>query len=313
MKSHKPLKSTNVRFRLRALRAALRLSERVSHRLTARALEHLFLRVRRFPVPERERDWVASAKPLVFESRGQRLAAWQWGEGERSVLLAHGWEGRGSQLGGFAAGFVEAGYRVIAFDGPGHGRSARSNGRYRSSIIELAYALRDAEGAFGRFDAVVAHSGGGAATLVAIHEGLQIEKAVLVATASDLASFFFKIVDKLALSEAVGTRARLRMEERYGVTWDFLDRCAFEPSIAPSETPSLLLVHDVDDREVPFASSERVRAGWPTSRLHATRGLGHRRILRDPEVIAEAVRFVGAPAGARSRGAREPLGSFLPA
>ena len=31
---------------------------------------------------------------------------------------------------------------------------------------------------------------------------------------------------------------------------------------------------------------------WPGARMVTTRGLGHHRLVRDPQVIAEAVRFL---------------------
>jgi pimeloyl-ACP methyl ester carboxylesterase len=54
----------------------------------------------------------------------------------------------------------------------------------------------------------------------------------------------------------------------------------------------LLVIHDRADREVPFVHGERLAALWPEAELHAPTGLGHRRILRDPAVIADAVRFI---------------------
>ena len=45
-----------------------------------------------------------------------------WGAGP-SVLLVHGWEGRGAQLGALVDPLVAAGYRVVALDGPAHGDS----------------------------------------------------------------------------------------------------------------------------------------------------------------------------------------------
>ena len=40
-----------------------------------------------------------------------------------TVLMVHGWNGRGAQLGAFAPELVHAGFRVVTFDTPAHGRS----------------------------------------------------------------------------------------------------------------------------------------------------------------------------------------------
>ena len=63
-----------------------------------------------------------TAEPLAVVHRGQALAVESWGAGP-TVLLVHGWNGRGAQLGAFAPALVKSGYRVVTFDTPAHGRS----------------------------------------------------------------------------------------------------------------------------------------------------------------------------------------------
>jgi hypothetical protein len=46
------------------------------------------------------------------------------------------------------------------------------------------------------------------------------------------------------------------------------------------------------DRYVPFDQGVLVAAAWPDARLKNTEGLGHNRILRDPDVIAAAAGFL---------------------
>ena len=53
----------------------------------------------------------------------------------------------------------------------------------------------------------------------------------------------------------------------------------------------LLVVHDMNDAEVPIANG-RVYAQAPNARMLATDGLGHRRILRDLHVVDASVRFI---------------------
>jgi hypothetical protein len=66
----------------------------------------------------------------------------------------------------------------------------------------------------------------------------------------------------------------------------------------------LLVIHDRDDAEVPWQDGAMIAQAWPRATLSTTSGLGHRRIVRDAEVIREAVGFLlaqpraGAPAPA---------------
>jgi len=61
---------------------------------------------------------------------------------------------------------------------------------------------------------------------------------------------------------------------------------------APRIARPALIVHDVEDREVPWAEGERYARFWPESRLLSTRGLGHNRVADDASVIAAALRFL---------------------
>jgi hypothetical protein len=81
---------------------------------------------------------------------------------------------------------------------------------------------------------------------------------------------------------------RRRTERRLGFRWAELDVTRH----ASARTQPLLVVHDLEDDEVPHADGAAIASAWPGARLLSTRGLGHRRILRDPEVVAATVGFV---------------------
>jgi hypothetical protein len=58
--------------------------------------------------------------------------------------------------------------------------------------------------------------------------------------------------------------------------------------------PPTLIVHDRDDVSTSVTGGAAIAAAWPGACLYVTSGLGHRRLLRDPDVITEAVDFVTA-------------------
>ena len=61
---------------------------------------------------------------------------------------------------------------------------------------------------------------------------------------------------------------------------------------APFIARPALVVHDLEDREVPWAEGERYARYWPQARLLTTTGLGHHRVAAEPQVIADALRFL---------------------
>jgi pimeloyl-ACP methyl ester carboxylesterase len=86
-------------------------------------------------------------------------------------------------------------------------------------------------------------------------------------------------------------RLRHRLERYVGLGFEELDG----RHIAPHMRVPLLVVHDESDREVPFEAGATLASAWPGARLIKTQGLGHQRILRDPNVVDAVVRFVSAP------------------
>ena len=61
---------------------------------------------------------------------------------------------------------------------------------------------------------------------------------------------------------------------------------------APRIASPALIVHDLEDREVPWSEGERYARYWPEARLLSTSGLGHNRILTEPAVITAALSFL---------------------
>lgn len=270
---------------LRSLRAGFAAASALSPDLAAAGAARLFLSTRRHPVPERERAFLQGAERVDLAGEPGPLAAWAWGrEGAPTVALLHGWEGRASQLGSFAAPLVEAGFRVVAPDAPGHGESPGRS----SSLVAIARALRAAAERYGPLAGVIAHSAGTVGAVHCLSRGLAIDRLVCVAPGIDLEGYIFDFARMFGLS-ARGSRAlKLRIERHVGVTMEELD----PRRAAPGQRTPLLVIHDRTDREAPFEGGEELARSWPGARLLATEGLGHRRILWDGKVVSAATAFL---------------------
>ena len=275
---------------LRLLRGALQGTAAVAPSAAERLSAELFfrpLRARPAALPD---VGGFAVRRLDIASGGGTLAAWSWGEGP-TVLLVHGWEGRARQMLPLVAPLLAEGYRVVTFDMPAHGSSSGA----RVTVLDMARAIRDVAeavtpliGLHSSLRAVIAHSLGGAATALAIHQGLAVERAVLLAPAAEPEYFARRVASMLGLSgrRAEGMVSRVLTELR-----------ADEPSIdvrtlAPSFSMPLLVLHDPADDDVPVAHGQGIAEAWPGGRFEATPGLGHRRILRDEGVLQRVSRFV---------------------
>ena len=282
---------------------SFRVLERVAPGVGARWAEHLWFTV---PAARGRRDrQAAPGRPFQVPVHGRAVAGEVWGgrpaDGDpRVVYLVHGWGGWRWQLDGFVAPLVEAGFRVVAFDAPSHGASDPGpSGPGRSTVLELAGALAAVVEDLGPAHAVVAHSLGATAAAFALRDGLPVERAAFVAPMADPLPYTRVFAGRLGFGERVRTRLVDRIERRVGLPLSAFDVPAMAEQVA---TPPLLLVHDRQDAETGWSDSAAIARSWPRSRLVTTVGLGHRRILRAPAVIAEVVEFVAAPVAAGSAG-----------
>jgi pimeloyl-ACP methyl ester carboxylesterase len=260
----------------------------VSPVLAARWAEALFFTP---PRPRKSRaDLPPGGERLDVRSRFGRLAVWSWGSGPL-VYLVHGWGGRAEQLGAFVAPLVSRGFRVAAVDGPAHGASS---GR-RSSGPEIGRALADVVAQLGTAQGVVAHSLGAAAVAFAWREGLPVGRLAFIGPPADPLTWVARFGRQLGLGPAVMAEMRRHSEQRIQASWDDLP---LVPMRGPAAAPPLLVVHDRDDREVPSTDGAAIAAAWPGARLLETGGLGHRRVLRDPAVVASVAAFLAGDAAA---------------
>ena len=266
------------------LRGGFRILSSVSTSAASRVAFEVFRTPRRFRTPPRERELLAGATPFeVRLDRSTTVRAWRWGQGP-VVLLAHGWEGRGSQMATFAAPLVRAGFSAIAWDAPGHGRST---GR-QSSLPHFAWAIRRVAETVGPVHGVIAHSLGCAAATVALRDGVSIPRAAFIAPPLNPADYTRQFGAMFGLGDDVVQGLLDRVEERFLRKWEDFSLEA----IAPAMRTPLLVVHDRDDTETAWDGGARLAELWPGARLMTTERLGHRRVLREERVIEEVIRFI---------------------
>ena len=150
-------------------RAVLRLVEHLSPWLGGKLTARAFTTPGRHNTPPWEQALAATGRDRMIGA----LHVTEWGPatGEPVVLL-HGWEGRGTQMGFFVEPLVQRGLRVIALDGPAHGASPGTE----AGPYHFARALCAVQADVGPFRAAVGHSMGGASITLALHDGLVHQK-----------------------------------------------------------------------------------------------------------------------------------------
>lgn len=236
-----------------------------------------------------------------------------WGESGPLIYLIHGWGGYRGQLGAFAGPLTAAGYRVVALDVPSHGDAGTGNfGAGRSLLPDFTATLDAAVRAFGPAYAIMGHSLGGGAAALAVLDGLPVDRLVLIAPSPDPSAYAREFGKMLGFGDRVRSGLIRRLERRSGrpmADYDAVSRAraaaeALRESGDDHErgAPPLLVVHDHEDRKIPYRLGEAIASAWQGAELCSTRGLGHQRILSDPGVISTVTQFLGVHAAADRAG-----------
>ncbi|MEU8355442.1 alpha/beta fold hydrolase [Nonomuraea sp. NPDC048882] len=236
---------------------------------------------------------VLPGKRITVSVNRRAVAAEIWGDGP-TVYLMHGWGGSRGRFETFIPPLIKAGYRVVALDAPSHGASAPGvHGRRRAVAAEFAEALRCLIAECGPAYGIVGYSLGGAAAALVVLDGVPAGRVALVAPMASPLAFAGTFGRVLGLGERVRAGLLERVERRNGRPLSDLDLAARAATM--SELPPLLVVHDRDDQVVDLGGAEAITKAWPRAELLHTEGLGHQRILRDPEVARQVVRFLAGP------------------
>ncbi len=229
-----------------------------------------------------------SARVFEFLYGKMLLKGYEWGQGEKSVLLVHGWESRGTALRTFVPPLLARGYRVVAFDGPAHGDS----GGRRTNLIHFAGAVRAAMRQAGKVSCIIAHSFGGAATVYALanaQEDLHLDKLVLIATPNSMERVLRETIATLKLPKIVTKEFFKFIERRLKAPVQAADLEQAFDRLSVGET---LVVHDRRDPVVPFAAAEAIHAHWSNATLLVLDGYGHYRLMKNPDLTERVAAFI---------------------
>lgn len=271
------------------LRLALGAIQRLWPALAVRAASRLFLT----PLPpkwlNRGKSWAQGWRRETWSFENTTLTVHaRWGAPDSAVaLLVHGWGGHAGQMRPLAQALAAQGLRPVIIEMPGHGHSAgwQSTMPQFARAIDYVSARLRQQGDTVRV--LVAHSLGASAGAYALSRALPVERLVLLAPAASPPAYTHLFAQVFGLSERTRAAMQRRIEAREAILMPQFEAAAVGPGIA---VPTLV-VHDRNDTINRFADGQAYADAVAGAQLLATEGLGHRKLLRDEQVIARVVAF----------------------
>lgn len=229
------------------------------------------------------------ARIFEFLYAKRMLKGYSWGAGEKTVLLVHGWESRGTALRKFVNPLVEAGYKVVAFDGPAHGNSEGK----RTNLPEFAQAIRAAIHHTGPVEALICHSFGGAAASYALSQlemESQVRKLVLIGVPNEMKHVLGQATSMMKVPAAAKRYFQRIIEYKMLMPLAKASLSQWGNSI---NTEDILIIHDEEDSVVPVSEALAIFEAVDKADLLLTKGYGHYQVTKNPDVVKRTVSFIG--------------------
>jgi esterase/lipase len=216
-----------------------------------------------------------------------KLTCYTWGAGEKTVLLVHGWDARAMDFYKMIPALVEEGYKVIAFDGPGHGNSEGSV----TNLVDFKEIMcKLIKKKIGVPYAIIGHSmGGGAATYLLMDYDISVKRLVTIAIPTISKRFFENMFALMKVPPKMQRTFYKSMDEEFG---EPIEKYNLILRKDPIKADEMLMVYDEDDEIVPINDLRSFMAVHPEVKTLHMKGVGHYSIIKNKQVIDGIIKFL---------------------
>src|ERR1700730_11146294 len=273
-------------------RSMLHILALVSKKKAAEKAYDLFCTPRR-KSKKKSTELFDKGEKLSFRLGEIRIRGHRWhpnhlqGNGFKKVVLIHGFESSSKNFDFYVPLLLKKGYEVLAFDAPAHGQS----GGKQINLSLYIKTLAAIQAKFGPIQSFLAHSFGGLAITHLLENIPHDEntKLVLIAPATESKTSIDLFFHYLQLDKETRKEFDKLIHEKIGSRPEELSiRRAMK-----NNKSSVLWFHDQEDEITPIKDALLVKEEHPGNiEFVITKGLGHRKIYKNTEVIKKAVDFL---------------------
>jgi pimeloyl-ACP methyl ester carboxylesterase len=227
------------------------------------------------------------AEKINFLFEGNKIQGYRWNHpSDKKLLILHGFESSVINFDRYIKPLTKAGFEVLAFDAPAHGRSS---GRQINAIAYKNFVLH-LHHAYGPITNFITHSFGGLVLSLALEEMKQDAncKIVFIAPAAETTTAIDSFFKFLRLDKEVRKEFDIIITRMSGKPpeWFSIRR------IAKNIKAKVLWLQDKDDLMTPLSDVKPIiKENYPNFTFIISEGLGHRRIYRDNNSHKAIIRF----------------------
>ncbi|NQX81418.1 MAG: alpha/beta fold hydrolase [Flavobacteriaceae bacterium] len=245
-----------------------------------------FQKVRLKTFKNKEFKFYKKANHFEVKLKSENLKCYETGnpKGEL-VFLIHGWNSNAGSLSKINKALVNANYRVITFDLPGHaGNKEKKSNLFvcKEAFKALIHQINPKE-AF----SVVSHSFGSVVSAFALAEtDCKVKNIITLSSNNKIEDVFLFFKKTLNLNPIIYREFKLIVEKYMK---ENVSDMITSDRIKQIEFRNLVLIHDRFDKVIPFSESERIHEQISDSVLIPFEKVGHYRMLWNEEIVKTIV------------------------
>jgi esterase/lipase len=248
----------------------------------------LFQRTRKLPLKKEEANFYQHANRFEVVHPRENIRVYETGNPEGDlILLVHGWESNAGSMSAIAKTLSAQGYRIVALDLPAHGHSLLTHTNLREcteALRALIYQLRPVKPF-----SVISHSFGSAVTAMALAGSrYEIDKWIMLTSPNKIFDIFNDYKKQIALSENAFQEL---LQHAQFILKEPIEDVTVERKAAQVNYNSLTLIHDVNDKVLPFGNTLRFSKVLRNAELFKLKNAGHYRMLYNEGVLFKISRL----------------------
>jgi pimeloyl-ACP methyl ester carboxylesterase len=232
-------------------------------------------------------DFLNTAEKKTFFFKNNKIQTYQWGKGEKKILMLHGWQSHSFRWKSYIESLAGEEYTVYTFDAPAHGLSEGAQFTlplYTEIILHYIESI-------GELHTIIGHSLGSFAALYSFEKkaDLKIKQMILLAPPGEVTDFIDFYKTQLNLRKKTIHEILVYFESHITKPIDYFKSYNFAQNV---KIPGLI-IHDEGDLEIPHKYAVAINENWKQSKLILTKGLGHN--LKSSEVVSHVIEFIKQP------------------
>ena len=270
-------------FVIKSIGNALNATSLISSKYASKKAIHLFASPRKGRYNDKQKRIIESAFFEEVNYNNLDIATYRWVGKGKTVLLAHGWESNTARWDYILKDLQEQDFNIISLDAPAHGRSG---GKQFNAVLYSEFINVVAQ----KFkpDVLIGHSVGGMASVFSMykHQISSVEKMILLGAPAHFTGVFDRYKSMMGFNNRISNGLDSIVLERFDQPVSYFSAANFTASIEAKG----LIIHDKNDRIIPYEDAQLIASRYKNSELISTTGFGHS--LKDETLTPKIIRFI---------------------